>query len=217
MNAANPYVGAYPFLSGRHGVWREIARYVARDAPGAESVIELGAGFCDFINQFPAARKVAFDLNPEMRQYAAPGVDLRIGDCAGLPGIAPDSVDLVFASNFLEHLSAGELATLLPAVARVLRPGGKLALIQPNYLRCRDHYFDDPTHQTIFHHDNVASMLEPHGFRVVKVVPGLLPLTMNSRAPKWPLLVRLYLSLPVRPLAAQMYVVAERSGGHLER
>jgi len=45
MNAANPYVGAYPFLSERHGVWREIVRYVARDAPGAESVIELGAGY----------------------------------------------------------------------------------------------------------------------------------------------------------------------------
>jgi len=63
----------------------------------------------------------------------------------------------------------------------------------------------------------VATIVEPHGFRMVKVVPGLLPLTMNSRTPKWPLLVRLYLSLPVRPLAAQMYVVAERSCGHLER
>jgi SAM-dependent methyltransferase len=207
----NPYVGAYPFLDERRGVWREIVRYVARDAPGAQSVLELGAGYCDFINQFPARRRVAFDLNPQMKKHAAGEVDLRIGDCAGLPGIAAGSVDLVFASNFLEHFTAEELAALLPAVARVLRPGGRLALLQPNYLRCPDHYFDDPTHRTIFHHRNVAALVEPHGFRVVKLVPGLLPFSMKSRGPKWPLLVRLYLNLPVRPLAAQMYVVAERS------
>jgi SAM-dependent methyltransferase len=154
---------------------------------------------------------VAFDLNPQMKKHAAGEVDLRIGDCAGLPGIAARSVDLVFASNFLEHFSADELAGLLPSVARVLRPGGRLALLQPNYLRCPDRYFDDPTHKTIFHHRNVAALVEPHGFRVVKLVPGLLPFSMKSRGPKWPLLVRLYLNLPVRPLAAQMYVVAERS------
>jgi SAM-dependent methyltransferase len=208
---ANPYLGAYPFLAGRQGVWREIVRYVAHDVPGAQSVVELGAGYCDFINQFPARHKVAFDLNPEMKKHAAAEVDLRIADCAGMPGIAARSVDLVFASNFLEHFAADELAALLPAVAQVLRPGGKLVLLQPNYLRCPEHYFDDPTHKTIFHDRNVAALVEPHGFRVVKLVPGLLPFSMKSRAPKWPLLVRLYLHLPARPMAAQMYVVAERS------
>jgi hypothetical protein len=34
---------------------------------------------------------------------------------------------------------------------------------------------------------------------------------MKSRLPKWPILVRLYLHSPVRPLGAQMYVVAERA------
>jgi SAM-dependent methyltransferase len=207
---ANPYVGAYPWLSERRGIWREIVRYVARDAPGAGTVLELGAGYCDFINQFPAPHRLAFDLNPEMKRHAAPGVDLRVEDCTALPGIAPGSVDLVFASNFLEHLDAPALATLLGAVARVLRPGGRLALLQPNYLRCRDHYFDDPTHKTIFHHRNMAAALTPHGLQVVKLVPGLLPFSMKSRGPKWPLLVRLYMRSPVRPRAAQMYVVAER-------
>jgi SAM-dependent methyltransferase len=207
----NPYLGAYPFLEERQGVWREIARYVARDAPGAGAVLELGAGYCDFINQFPARRKIAFDLNPEMKRHAASDVELHIADCTELPGIAAASIDLVFASNFLEHFAAPELGLLLAAVARVLRPGGRLVLIQPNYLRCRNHYFDDPTHRTIFHHLNVAAALEPHGLRVRKIEPGLLPFSMKSRLPKWPLLVRLYLNLPVRPMAAQMYVVAERS------
>jgi SAM-dependent methyltransferase len=211
MTAANPYIGAYPWLSARRGIWREIVRYVARDAPGAGAVLELGAGYCDFINQFPARRRVAFDLNPEMRKHADPGVDLRIEDCLRLPGIEPRSMDLVFASNFLEHFGAPELEVLLGSVAGALRPGGRLALIQPNYRRCARRYFDDPTHKTIFHDGNIAALLAPHGLRVVKLVPGLLPFSMKSRGPKWPLLVRLYLAAPVRPRAAQMYVVAERS------
>ncbi|MCU1279366.1 MAG: Methyltransferase type 11 [bacterium] len=211
MTDSNPYVGAYPWLARRRGVWREIVRYVKKDAPGAETVLELGAGYCDFINQFPAPRRLAFDLNPEMKAYAEKGVDLRIEDCTNLPGVEPQTVDFVFASNFLEHFAADEADVLLSSIARVLRRGGRIALLQPNYLRCADRYFDDPTHKTIFDHRNVAGILERHGFRIVKLEPGLLPFSMNNRAPKWPLLVRLYLMSPVRPLAAQMYVVAERT------
>ena len=51
--------------------------------------------------------------------------------------------------------------------------------------------------------------LEGAGFRVVRKVPGLLPFSMKSRLPKWPFLIRAYLSSPWKPLAAQMYFVAE--------
>jgi SAM-dependent methyltransferase len=210
MDAANPYVGAYPFLAERRGVWREIVRHVARDAGRADTVIELGAGYCDFINQFPARRRIAFDLNPEMRAQAAPGVELRIEDCRALPNVPPSSVDFVFASNFLEHFEMRDVDALLESVARVLRPGGRLALIQPNHRRCGERYFDDPTHKTIFDDRNIEPILSRHGFHVVRLDAGLLPFSMKSRAPKWPILVRLYLASPIRPGAAQMYVVAER-------
>jgi SAM-dependent methyltransferase len=210
VNSRNPYVGAYPLLAGRAGIWREIARFVSDDAPAARAVLELGAGYCDFINNFPAPTRIAFDLNPEMSRFVAPGVELRVGDCRGLPGIRADSVDLVFASNFLEHFTREEAALLVRDVHRVLRPGGRLILIQPNFLRSPVHYWDDPTHKTAFHHENLPPLLTENGFRVVRLIPGLLPFSMKSRLPKIPLLVRWYLRSPIRPLAAQMYAVAER-------
>jgi SAM-dependent methyltransferase len=210
VSVANPYIGAYPMLAERRGVWREIARYVERDAPGVCTAVELGAGYCDFINQFAAERKIAFDLNPEMAAYAADDVELRIASAIGLPGVADASVDLVFASNFLEHLAEPELEQLLPSIRRVLAPRGKLVLLQPNHRRCAKHYFDDPTHQTIFDDENIRVWLARHALRIVRLVPGLLPFSMKSRLPKWPLATRLYLHSPLRPLAAQMYVVAER-------
>lgn len=211
MTAADAYVGRYPELAFRAAVWREIARYVRRDAPDVGTLVELGAGFCDFVNQFPADRRIAFDLNPEMRRHAAPGVELRVDDAVALPGVAAESVDLVFASNFLEHLDAGQLDALLPRVRAVLRPGGRLLLIQPNHRLCAERYFDDPTHVTVFDDRSLPALLERHGLSVRRVVPGLLPFSMKSRLPKWPFLVRAYLASPLRPLAAQMYVVAERA------
>jgi SAM-dependent methyltransferase len=210
-SAGNPYRGAYPFLTLRRGVWREIVRALARDAPGVETVIELGAGYCDFINQFPAPHKIAFDLNPEMRPFCAPDVELRIEDAVALEGIQEASVDLVFASNFLEHLVESDIHRILDNIHRVLRPGGRLMLIQPNYRLCEAHYFDDPTHLSVFSDENIGSYLARSGLKLLKLVPGYLPFSMQSRLPKWPILTRLYLLSPIKPLAAQMYALAERS------
>jgi SAM-dependent methyltransferase len=211
MNPTNPYIGAYPFLKGRRRVWREIVRFVQKDVPSARTVVELGAGYCDFINQFPAVRKIAFDLNPEMAKFAAPEVELRTGEATTLPGIKAESVDLVFASNFLEHLRQEELDTLLPRIRNVLAPGGRLVLIQPNYRLCADRYFEDPTHQTVFDDASIVTLLTTHAFDVIRLEPGVLPFSMRSRLPQWGCLTRLYLCSPVKPMAAQMYVVAERA------
>jgi len=209
MSGVDEYRGAYPYLRERADVWREIARYVRRDSPSAEVVVELGPGYCDFINAFPAKRRIAYELNPEMRSYADAAVDLRIEDANHLKDLPAGSVDLVFASNFLEHFDPSDVDHLLAAVREVLSARGRLILLQPNHRRCADHYFDDPTHKTVFDDQNIGPWLERCGLRLRRIIPGLLPFSMKSRLPKWPSLVRLYLNSPLRPMAAQMYVVAE--------
>lgn len=210
MSEVNPYVGAYPELRGRRSVWGAIARYVRRDAREVGTLMELGAGYCDFVNQFPADKKIAFDLNPEMRAYAGPDVDLRIEDATLLASVSNQSIDLIFASNFLEHLEGDEVDSLLGRCFEVLRSGGKLILIQPNHRLCAESYFDDPTHKTVFDDANVGEWLARHGLKVRKLIPGFLPFSMNGRLPKSGVLTGLYLLSPWKPLAAQMYVVAER-------
>lgn len=204
------YIGRYPFLRYRRAVWREIIRYVVKDAGPVDTLIELGTGYGDFITQYPARQKLAYDLNPAMRAFIGPDV-VFYPESADMIRLLPEaSVDLVFASNFLEHLDAPALDRLLPLIRRVLRPGGRFILIQPNYRRCADRYFEDDTHETIFSDDDIGPFLAGYGLDVVKLVPGLQPFSMKSRVPKWPILVRLYLASPLKPLAAQLYVVAER-------
>ena len=207
---AEQYQGRYPFMGSRQGVWREIARAVAKDAADAETVLELGPGFCDFINQFPARTKLAFDINPDMAQHAADDVEFTVGDAVEIPGVGANTIDLVFASNFLEHLPMPSILRVLARVREILKPGGRLALLQPNFRLCPKNYFDDETHVTVFTDASLAQVLVTEGLRIERLEPGWLPFSMSSRLPKWPGLVRLYLASPIKPNGAQMYLVARK-------
>jgi len=205
------YASRFTFHPRRRAVWAEIARFVERDLTDRSSLLELGCGYGDFINAVHVQAKIALDRNAAVRDGLNHDVRFVCGECTDLAFLGPASVANVVASNLLEHLDRPQLTALMAEVRRVLKPGGRFIALQPNYRLCAARYFDDYTHFTVFSDVSLCGFLAAHGFVIVKCVPGLLPFSMNSRLPKHPLLVRLYLASPFRPLAAQMYVVAQRS------
>jgi SAM-dependent methyltransferase len=190
--------------AARAQVWRHVVGYLAERWPELRgSVAELGAGYCDFINQLPARTRYAVDLWPELPRRVAPGVTALVQDAtAELP---PD-LDAVFASNLLEHLSLDDARICLANVRRSLRPGGVLLCMQPNFRLAWRRYFDDFTHKTIFTDVSLADFGESCGFEPCHVAARFLPLTMKSSAGRLTFLVPLYLRSPVKPLAGQMLV-----------
>ena len=52
----------------------------------------------------------------------------------------------------------------------------------------------------------------PDGFRVLECIPRFLPLTIKSRLPVWPMLIRTYLASPIKPMGKQMFVRAQLTG-----
>lgn len=193
----------------RDGVWREVCRYLQRrHIPHAARVLELGAGYCHFINNIVATERHALDLFPRLSEYAAPGVTAHVRNCNSLAPFAQRSFDVVFASNLLEHLERDELSGTLAEVHRVLVPGGRLVLIQPNFKYCYADYFDDYTHKFVFTHVSLCDLLRNERFEIRAVEPRFLPFSMKAKVPKAGWLVRLYLVSPYRPMAGQMLVVA---------
>ncbi|PYT17612.1 MAG: hypothetical protein DMG59_06840, partial [Acidobacteria bacterium] len=71
--------------------------------------------------------------------------------------------------------------------------------------------YDDYTHRTAFTDNGFRDFLRALDWRIVHSEPRFLPFSMRSRMPKAEFLVRLYLSLPIRPLAGQFLVIAEKS------
>ena len=98
----------------RRLVWEAVARHLAPYVPAEAAVLEIGAGYCDWINQVRAARRVAVDVWPEMPTFAAPGVEPVVLDvAAGLHSLGAASFDVVLASNLLEHFSPDRKSTRL--------------------------------------------------------------------------------------------------------
>lgn len=198
-------------------LWQVLCQsFFSRYVPTDGTVVDLGAGYCDFINHVRAARRVAIDKNPDTRAAAEAGVEVHEVALAALGDVVEDgSVDLAFASNVFEHLaSPDELLRVLAVVHRALKPNGKLVIMQPNVRFVGAAFWDFFDHRLPLTEKGMSEALGVSGFRVTEVRARFLPYTTKSRLPQWSSLVRLYLALPLaqRVFGKQMLLVAERDG-----
>src|SRR6266705_5852406 len=110
----------------RLDVWRVLSgKYFQQWVKATDTVLDLGAGYCEFINLIQARKKYALDVNPATAQHAAPEVEVLSDDIGADWSLPDQSVDVVFTSNSFEHLpSKKELSYCLAEAWRVLRPGG---------------------------------------------------------------------------------------------
>jgi SAM-dependent methyltransferase len=194
-------------------VWHVVADYLAEWIPSQSHVLEIGAGYCCWINAVRAARRVAVDSWPDFPSHAGRGVETLVLDVSSdLGRLGTAAFDVVLASNVIEHFEPDAAALLIDGVAAALRPGGRLLVIQPNFRYAFREYFDDYTHRSIFTDLSLPNLLRSRGFQIDRLEPRFLPYSM--RGARWPIapwLVRTYLRSPIRPLAGQMLVIARKS------
>src|SRR5690242_11833179 len=88
----------------RQKVWRVLSAYFSRWISPQDIVLDLGAGHCEFINAVECRLKYAMDLNPETGELANSDVTVIHQDCSQPWQVAASSLDVVFTSNFFEHL-----------------------------------------------------------------------------------------------------------------
>jgi len=202
----------------RQTLWKTLCKsYFQRFVKPEDTVLELGCGYCDFINNIQCATRIAVDRWPGITEYVNGGVRAEVSDITNLSGIGDHSVDFVFASNTFEHLTKAEMAMCLNEVRRVLRPGGTINIVQPNYRFCYAEYFDDYTHVSIYSDRSLSDFLRTNGFEILECRPRFLPLTIKSRLPVWPALIKAYLVSPVKPLAKQLFIRAGLEVCHVSR
>jgi SAM-dependent methyltransferase len=202
-------------LERRDRVWKVLCtHFFARRIPGSAAVLDLGCGYGEFINNISATRKFAVDLNPDASRHLASDVAFFNIPATGLASIGSEMVDVVFTSNFLEHLNdKKECDSVLAAVRNILRPGGQFIVMGPNIHYAYREYWDFYDHYLPLSHLSLAEGLRLAGFRIAENIPRFLPFTMNNKAPSHDILVRGYLALPIvwRLLGKQFLVTAVKS------
>ena len=204
----------------RARVWRVLtARFFQQWIRPGDTVLDLGCGYGEFINAISAGSKLAMDLNPAAEKRLDPSVRFLYQDCARPWPVPEGSVDVVFSSNFLEHLPTKmHVDQTLEHAKRALRPGGRLILMGPNIRLVHGAYWDFWDHHVAISDRSIVEALRNRAFDIECVWAGFLPYTMAGRgrsgfsAGLLELGLRIYLSCPVIwKFVGQQFLVIARA------
>lgn len=209
------YESRFKFNPDRNRIWKEIARFHQKFVPAGGTVLDLGAGYCDFINNITAGKKYAVDTSSETPNYKAQDVEFLQKPASDLSPISNGSIDVIHASNLFEHFDDIELERVMREVKRVLKVGARLILMQPNYRLAYKNYFDDYTHKKVWSDASLGDFLVANDFKIILAMPKFLPFSMKSDSsliPRAlvPFIVRTYINSPIKPFAGQMLFVGEK-------
>jgi SAM-dependent methyltransferase len=178
-----------------------------------DTVLDLAAGYCEFINNITCRKKIAVDLNEKTKSKANKDVVVYQALSTSLPKNLTGKVDVVFTSNFFEHLdSKNELIDTLKEVHRVLKPNGKIMILQPNIRLVGNKYWDYVDHTLPLTEKSLLEAFHLTKFDTTYQKTRFLPYTANSRIPAYPFLIKLYLKLaPIQFLMGkQTFMIAKK-------
>jgi len=183
-------------------LWRILCRdflqgYISKD----DTVVDVGAGNCEFINNIRASRKFAVDINKDVKKKANSDVKVKIATVKYIGNIFPrNSIDVIFLSNLLEHLDSKEdVFRLLNESYSVLKKGGRLLVMQPDINLVGGSYWDFFDHKVAMTYASLVEVLLSIGFSITDHRYPFLPYSTKVKyLPLNPWLFKLYLK--IRPL-----------------
>lgn len=178
-------------------VWREIGRYLQRFVKPGAAVLDLACDRGHFIRHVTAEerwgadmRDVRAHLGPEVRFVQANGLELE-------DALPHGHFDLIFMSNYLEHLpDSNAVIRQLQVCRTLLKHGGSVLIMQPNIRLVGAAYWDFIDHHVALTDRSLVEAAEIAGLRTERMIVRFLPYTTKRRIPKHPLLVRAYLRFP---------------------
>lgn len=182
-------------VSAKDAVWREIVgflqRYVVPDAP----VIDIACDRGHFIRWVQASERWATDIRDVATALPS---DVRFVQASGLElaGAVPTGhFGTVFMSNYLEHLDTSDAVIEQLRIARdLVRPGGRVVVLQPNIRLVGPRYWDFIDHHVALTERSLLEAAELAGLRTVELITRFLPYSTKGRLPSDPRLVRAYLA-----------------------
>jgi SAM-dependent methyltransferase len=206
----------------RENTWKTLCQdffqnYISSD----QAVLDLGAGDGMFIRNISAKRKVAVDISPHVEMLREKGIEVLLESATDFADKIGEKVDVIFISNFFEHLPNKELILkVLKECREALTPRGAVFILQPNIKHVGSAYWDYIDHHIALTEESLREALSVTGFVPEKVISKFLPYTAkygigryvgSSRISKF---VQVYLRFPFlwRIFGKQTFIIARKKG-----
>lgn len=196
----------------RNALWRVLCGdFFQQYVDNGAVLLDLGCGWGEFSNNIVAGKKYAMDLNPDAANRLNDDVELISQDCSQPWPLADSSLDIVFTSNFLEHLPLKlDIERTVSEVKRCLKPGGTFIALGPNVRLLPGEYWDFWDHHVQISDRSLVELLGMNAFRIAEQHAGFLPYTMSDGRKPNLLLVKLYLRMRImwKLMGKQFLIVA---------
>lgn len=196
----------------RAAVWGVVAPYIHELLDRPARVLDPAAGRGEFLNAVPAQERWAYDLVEYPEGVLDPAIRATV--CDIFDADIPEAYfDAIWVSNFLEHMhSQDAVADFLEKMRGHLAPGGRIAVMGPNFRYAKNQYFDMADHTVALTHRAVAEHLYAAGFEPTVILDRFLPYSFTGRTPASAGLTRAYLRVPLawKVLGKQFLVIAKR-------
>lgn len=194
-------------------LWIEIGWYLQRYVDASAPVLDIACDRGYFIRNVRAAEKWATDMR-DVSGALPPDVHFVQSNGLELENVLPKGhFGTVFMSNYLEHLASGDqVVEQLRVACELLRPGGRVVVLQPNIKLTGPAYWDFIDHKVALTERSLVEAAEIAGLETERVIVRFIPYTTKGQLPQHPILVRLYLRLKLawRLLGGQTLYVGRR-------
>jgi len=198
----------------KDGVWREITSYLQRWVPADARVLDIACDAGYFIRNIGGGERWATDVR-DISARLGREINFVQVDATNLTSAVPGGVfDVAFVSNYLEHLADSDtVIRQLAQIRSVLKPDGRLIVLQPNIRYVGAAYWDFIDHRVALTERSLVEAARAAGFEVETLIPRFLPYSTKGRLPRSPWLVRAYLRMPLawRLMGKQTLLVARPS------
>lgn len=182
-------------------------QFISKD----DVVLDMPCGYGEFINTIECSKKYALDINPDSRQYLDKGIKF-LNESSTKLSLKNNCVDVIFISNFFEHLSHPDIAKTISECHRVLKPGGRVMVLQPNIRFARKNYWMFFDHITPIDDRALTEVFGLANFNLQKCVLRFVPFTTQSRYPANATMIKWYLRMPFvwKILGQQTFLIFQK-------
>ncbi|MCK9224375.1 MAG: class I SAM-dependent methyltransferase [Candidatus Muirbacterium halophilum] len=174
-------------------VWNILIKFFQKYIDINSTVLDIGSGFGEFINNIKAKKKIALDIC-DMKKFYKNDVDFFQTDMTDLSFIEDESIDCVFASNFFEHINTKiKFQKIFNEISKKIKKNGIIIIMQPDFELSYKHYFKFYDHNIIFTLESMAEVLKFFNFNIELKIKRFMPFSFKQYFPINRLFVIIYM------------------------